>query len=226
MKKNQAHIQAGLKKLMVRALSGDLDPDGLNRLEKDLAGYPGLRGLWTRLQSLHHRPAETDFYPPGDFAAGVMQRIETLPIPARKTLKSPARLFSLPATPREMAFTFMSMGLFFLIVCLIFIMRLDPGLVAGGSGFLFYLCLAPSLAGAGVLLRLGWKAVREPGTLRDSKKGIVFPAVLFSLTVVGGSLLPGSWELVMISAWLGLSGLAATGFLAFAWRQYFKEVYT
>ncbi len=132
--------------------------------------------------------------------------------------------FSLPSTPREMALVFLNMGVFFLIICLILFLRLDPGLISPGSGFLFYLYLVPSLAGAGVLLWLGWKVMRKPCSLKAAGGRLALPAVLFGFTFLAGMVSGGSRELVMVSAWLGLSGLAASGFLALAWRHYFKEV--
>jgi energy-coupling factor transporter transmembrane protein EcfT len=190
------HVKSLIRAL--RELPAIETPPGLH--QRIMQALPRRRGFRGRLEYAFRR------FPAASIAPRVKQAL------------------SLPSTPGEMALVFMHMGVFFLIICLILILRLDPALIAAGSGLIFYLCLAPSLAGAGVLLRLGWKVISHPGALRDSGKGIVFPAALFSLTAFGGLLLEVSRELVMISSWLGLSGLAATGFLAFAWRCCFKEV--
>jgi hypothetical protein len=193
----QTHQGKGLIRAL-RELPSAEPPPGFH--QSIVNALPARRGFLGRLQYAVQR------FPAGSIAPRVKQAL------------------SLPSTPGEMALVFMHMGVFFLVICFILILRLDPGTIAAGSGFIFYLCLAPSLLGAGVLFRLGWKVIRHPGALMDSGKRIAFPAVLFSLTALGGISLQVSWELVMISLWLGLSGLAATGFLAFAWRCRFKEV--
>lgn len=209
---------------MLQALAGDLDQAGQENLCSRLSHDPEAGARFSRLQTLLHRPELEDFVIPDDFKDSVMTSIESLPEPEPKFIHVLGRVFSLPSTPMEMALVFMNMGVFFLIVLLVLAVHFGSGLVPAQPGQGFYLSLVPALGASLVLIRMGWKVTRYPCLLKESGSRIIFPAAMFLLTVLAGMFLAGSWAMALAVLCFGLTGLAGTGFLAYAWKQYFQEV--
>lgn len=153
--------------------------------------------------------------PPGDFSARVMNVIRS-----RKSAQAgPFRLghallqsISLPRSPGQMAMALLNMGFFFLVAGAVLLWGLD--FTHTGGAFPPWLLLSPSFVASMGLAFLGWRSVRSPHALATSGLGLAVIAGLFGLSALTGLLFQRPPEPALAGFCLGMSGLAATAFLA------------